>query len=60
MDYNEWLLNLYIVNVAPITASEWFHAVMGTIWGVGMAGSFMTILVEFIGKEAIQATGLWI
>ena len=31
MDYNEWLMNVYVVNVAPITASDWFHTIMQTI-----------------------------
>jgi hypothetical protein len=51
MDYNEWLMNLYITNMGPITGSEWFRITMGVLQGGGMAASFLTIIIEFIGKE---------
>ena len=57
MDYNEWLMNLYITNMGPITSSEWFRITMGVLQGGGMAASFLAIIIEFIGKEQIQ---LWL
>ena len=47
-------MNLYIVNVGPITASEWFHIAMGVLQGGGMAGGFLAIIVDWVGKDTIQ------
>ena len=54
MDYNEFLMNFYIINLGPMTASEWFRITMQVIQGGGMATGFLTIMIESIGKETIQ------
>ena len=33
MDYNEWLLNEYVVHLAPLFSQEWFHTIVGVIAG---------------------------
>ena len=51
MDYNEWLFNLYVLELAPITSQEWFHSIVGAVTGVvGFAG-MLTVIQGFLSDS---------
>ena len=33
VDYDEYLLNLYVVDLAPVTSQDWFHTIIGGVAG---------------------------
>jgi len=58
MDYNEWLLNEYVVNLAPIFSQEWFHTAVGVLAGGTTAAQSISSIVQalnsFIGENSID------
>ena len=45
VDYDEYLLNLYVVELAPITSQQWFHDIIGGVAAgttVGMGASIVS------------------
>jgi hypothetical protein len=47
MDYNEWLLDYYTLNVAPATASDGFKNIIGLIAAGALFTTFSSIITGF-------------
>ena len=48
-DYNEWLLNMYVIELAPVTGQPWFHALIAVFsTGFSIAGA-LSIISQFFG-----------
>ena len=51
MDYDEYLFNEYILNIAPYTQSLEFREIIETVTGVGFTLSFGEIVASYFGDQ---------
>ena len=60
VDYTEFLLNLYVVELAPVTSQQWFHEAIGyAAGGVTAAGTF-AVIYQFFGDAYLKSNISWI
>ena len=55
MDYNEWLLDQYTLNVAPLTATDGFGTIVGIIGGGAVLAGFAQIVIGYFSDSAFVA-----
>ena len=55
MDYNEWLLDYYTINFAPVTASAGFSQVITIIAAGALISSFTSIIAGFYSDNVLSA-----
>jgi hypothetical protein len=51
VDYNEFLLNVYVVDLAPITGQSWFHSIIGGVAAAVATLGSASIVVQFFGDS---------